>query len=278
MTLSYPTGIGGGLSDYVTFTPMRYRTNSGSGTQGSAPVDGGAQSVTLYMPNSTPQINNSQSWGKMNVPEGPIGAAVRGAAAAGANQIYDGSGIEGIKQKITQKLQSIDQQNSGEVFQQAGMNMLGSLTGLQPNQLLAFSRGKVYNPNVELLYDQPSFRPFNFNFDFVPKSASETLAMNNIIRNFKINSAPKDLNNGMFELPYIWQVRYHIGGGGENQFMNKFKPAACVNVGVQANQATDMHVSHASDGSPIQTSISLEFMEVEIITRKDHETAGGQGY
>ena len=140
------------------------------------------------------------------------------------------------------------------------------------------SRGKVYNPNVELLYDQPTFRSFSFQFDFVPKSAEETQAVNNIIKNFKMNSAPEDLQNGMFKLPYVWQVRYNIGGGGENQFMNKFKPAACTNVAVVANQGTDMHVSHASDGSPIQTSISLDFMEVEIITRKDHETAGGQGY
>ena len=275
MTLSYPTGIGGGLSDFVTFTPMEYRAQARGG---SAPVGSGAQSVTLYMPNSTPMIGNQQVWNSMTGFRGPLGAATRGVVSAAADQIYDGTGIDGVKEKITAGLKSIDQNKAGSIAQQAGMNLLGDLSSTSPNQLLAFSRGKVYNPNVELLYDQPSFRNFNFQFDFVPKSASETLAMNNIIRNFKLNSAPEDLQNGMFKVPYVWQVQYHVGGGGENQFMNKFKPAACTAVSVQANQGTDMHVSHAVDGSPIQTSISLEFMEVEIITRKDHVNAGGQGY
>ena len=275
MTLSYPTGIGGGLSDFVTFTPMEYRAQARGG---SAPVGSGAQGVTLYMPNSTPMIGNQQVWNSMTGFRGPMGAATRDVVSGAADQIYDGTGIDGVKEKITAGLKSIDQQKAGSIAQQAGMNLLGDLSSTSPNQLLAFSRGKVYNPNVELLYDQPSFRNFNFQFDFVPTSASESLAMNNIIRNFKMNSAPEDLQNGMFKVPYVWQVQYHVGGAGENQFMNKFKPAACTAVSVQANQGTDMHVSHAQDGSPIQTSISLEFMEVEIITRKDHVNAGGQGY
>jgi hypothetical protein len=230
------------------------------------------------MPNSTPAINNAQTWNSMTGFQGPIGELALRTAAGVVNQVYDGTGIEGMKSKLISGLNSIDKKAATGLVQQAAVNFVGGLTPASPNQLLALTRGKVYNPNVELLYEQPQFRPFSFNFDFVPKSASESLAMNNIIRNFKINSAPKDLDNGMFELPYIWQVQYHVGGSGENQFMNKFKPAACINVGVRANQGTDMHVSHAGDGSPIQTSISLEFMEVEIITRRDHENAGGQGF
>ena len=79
----------------------------------------------------------------------------------------------------------------------------------------------------------------------------------------------------MFEVPKVWQVRY-MSGAGENQFMNKFKPAACVSVQVVANQSTDMHVSF-ENGAPIQTTMSLSFKEIEIITRKDHENAA-QGF
>ena len=144
-----------------------------------------------------------------------------------------------------------------------------------PNQILALSRGQVYNPNVELLYQQPQFRQFSFNFDFVPKNPGDSIAMNNIILNFKKWSAPKDLQNGMFEVPYVWQIKYY-SNGQENSYMNKFKPAACMNVSVVANQATDMHVSHV-DGVPVQTSIGLFFKETDIILRDDHQ-AGTQGY
>ena len=164
---------------------------------------------------------------------------------------------------------------AGGVAKQAALQAMGQeILGGTPNQMLALSRGQVYNPNVELLYQQPQFRQFSFNFDFVPKNERDANAMNQIILNFKKWSAPKDLENGMFEVPYVWQVKYHTGSG-ENEFMNKFKPAACMNVSVVANQATDMHVSHV-DGAPVQTSLGLFFKETDIILRDDHTS--GQGY
>ncbi len=82
MTLSYPIGIGGGLSDFVTFTPMEYRSQASGG---SAPVGAGAQPVTLYMPNSTPTIGNQQQWGSMSGFSGPAGAIARDAAIIGVS-------------------------------------------------------------------------------------------------------------------------------------------------------------------------------------------------
>ena len=278
MTLSYPLDIGSGLSDFVTFTPMEYRAQSQGG---SAPVSGGAQGVTLYMPNSTPPVGNPQSWGPMTGFSGPMGAMFRDAAVTAASSIdrIGGDGtVSGYLESVKKDLAKVAQgTNFGEVGKQGAMNVVAGLTPATPNQLLALSRGKVYNPNVELLYEQPGFRNFTFHFDFLPKNPGEANVMNEIIRNFKSNSAPEDLENGMYKLPFVWQVKYHVGGGGENQFMNKFKPAACTAVAVQANQGTDMHVSHV-DGSPVQTTLTLDFMEVEIITRIDHQNAGGQGY
>ena len=57
MTLKYPMEAGGVDSDYVTFTPLKYRTNADQrkgGAGAAAPTESGAQSVILYMPNSTP--------------------------------------------------------------------------------------------------------------------------------------------------------------------------------------------------------------------------------
>ena len=65
--------------------------------------------------------------------------------------------------------------------------------------------------------------------------------------------------------------------GKENPNMNKFKKAACTNIQVQANAPTPMHVAHM-DGVPVITTMSLSFMECDIIIRQDHEEVGGQGY
>ena len=58
--------------------------------------------------------------------------------------------------------------------------------------------------------------------------------------------------------------------------MNKFKPAAMTNITVQANPTLDYHSTY-TDGTPIETAISLDFKEVELIVRQDHEE-GGQGF
>ena len=86
------------------------------------------------------------------------------------------------------------------------------------------------------------------------------------------------LETGMFELPYVWQVKYKTAGGQDNPNMNKFKKAACVGVTVAANPQTTMHVAH-EDGMPIETVMSLNFREVDIITRRDHQQGGrNQGF
>ena len=80
----------------------------------------------------------------------------------------------------------------------------------------------------------------------------------------------------MMNVPHVWKVIYKTGGV-DNPNMNKFKKMACTNVSVQANPQTAMHVAHP-DGMPIELVMSLGFREVDIITRKDHTDAGGQGF
>jgi len=283
MTLKYPEGAGGVDSDYVSFSPLKYRSNAAqrkdSAGTAAPPSDPAAQSVILYMPNSTPGMGNGNDWGKADF-AGPIGEAQKiGATAAGslASQFMGGSGISDMAQNISERAKSAmkDIKFKG-VGAQVGMRMLSGALAASPNQMLAMGAGKIFNPNVELLYTGPSMRTFAMSFDMIPKNETEARRINEIIMNFKKWSAPLDLKNGMFDIPYVWQVVYKTGQE-DNKNMNKFKKAACTNVQVQANSNTDMHVAHAG-GVPIVTSMSLSFMEVDIITREDHEAVGGQGY
>ena len=100
--------------------------------------------------------------------------------------------------------------------------------------------------------------------------------MNRIIMEFKKWSSPKD-NGAMFEVPCVWEVTY-MSGGAKNKMMNAFKRSVLHTITVQANTSSDMHVAFA-DGMPITTTISLQFQEVDIITRQDHASSGTlQGY
>ena len=282
MTLRYPTEVGGTAApDYVQFVPTEYRSNSANGFQGNrggagagAPGRPGAQAVILYMPNSTPGVGNSQQWGDVNF-IGPVGALVQNLGIQATN-VTQGS-VSGMVDRFTKGLTSIrDNTDVGGVMRQGMLSAIAPTLGANASQLMALSKGEVYNPNVELLYKMPGMRSFNFSFNFVPKNAAEARKVNEIIRNFKTWSAPAALESGMFEVPHVWQVKY-MTGGKENPNMNKFKKAACVGVTVQANPQTTMHVAH-EDGMPIETVMSLNFREVDIITRQDHRDAQGQGY
>jgi hypothetical protein len=282
MTLKYPMEAGGVDSDYVTFTPLKYRTNADQrkgGAGAAAPTESGAQSVILYMPNSTPGMGNGNDWGKAEF-AGPVGELQKGAAGAlGATLAgaIGGSGISDITQSFASRAKStLKDANFAGAGAQMVARKLSNHVSASPNQMLALGTGKVFNPNVELLYSAPSMRSFSMAFDMIPKNETEARRINEIIMNFKKWSSPSDLENGMFEIPHVWQVTY-MSGSSENKNMNRFKKAACTNVQVQANSSTSMHVAHEG-GVPIITSLTLNFMEVDIITREDHNDVGGQGY
>tara|TARA_R110002012_G_scaffold268633_1_gene452605 strand:- start:26 stop:880 length:855 start_codon:yes stop_codon:yes gene_type:complete len=284
MTLKYPAGAGAAGSDYVIFTPIKYRTNDAQRTDpgGAPPPDSDAQSVILYMPNSTPGMGNQNDWNKVDF-NGPIGDMRRqigsDTGATMAKFMANGGGgpelLEGAGELASNTIDKLKSNFKG-IGSQLGMQALGSVLAVTPNQMLAMGAGQVFNPNVELLYNAPQMRGFGMSFDMVPKDASEANVINQIIMNFKKWSSPEAIENGMMEIPYVWEVKY-MTGQSVNKNMNRFKKAACTNVQVQANSPTPMHVAHLG-GVPIVTSLQLTFTEVDIITRKDHTAVGGQGY
>lgn len=286
MTLSYPKQVNQGDNDYIMFSAHEYRTNraydgqSGANKGGAlGPKKQGSQTIVLYMPNSTPGVSQSNSWGEMRN-DGPLGMMKANMVSDVGNFVSNASG--NMKQMQQEGKALIDKQlkniksNAGGAAKQGVLHLLGQFAGMTPNQIMAVNKGQIYNPNIELLYESPKLRQFGFNFHLIPKNASETAEINNIIMEFKKWSAPKE-NGAMFEVPCVWQVTY-MSGAGKNLNMNAFKRAALVDIVVQANPSSDMHVSFA-DGMPITTSIQLMFQETDIITRDDHTSVGtNQGY
>ncbi len=271
--LKYPQELNEGQVDYVTFTPHEYRSNR-SGETG--PQTG--STIILYMPNSTPAVLNAQSYGAQTF-EGVIGTtgadiATRlagGIESAGFNMESANAGIDAIKKQFEEV-----KSNAGPLARQAGTRLLAQIYGRSPNNITVMQRGQIYNPNVELLYEAPNLRTFNFDFIFSPKSEDEASIVNNIIKEFKVWSSPEE-NGGMFKVPCVWEVTY-MTGSEQNKNMNAFKKAALTGVTVVHNQGTDMHTAFA-DGMPITTQIQLQFMEVDIILSDDHDSSGSlQGY
>ena len=251
--------------DYVTFKYIKWSNKPGPGP-------GAAGDIILYMPNSTPSISNNQDWGESKA-RGALGKMVRDFAVTATKGIDAMGDGEKVGQSIDKLKNDIGNglKNGGAALKQAGIQGVANIAGQQPNQLLALADGKIFNPNIELLYAGPKLRGFSFDYTFVPKTPAEAAEVGKIIKTFKIYSSPKQLENGMYEVPYTWQVSY-MTGGGLNKNMNCFKRAALTNIATQANPGLPMHASFI-DGMPVITQLQLTFMETEIVTRKDQEEA-----
>ena len=264
--LSYPKD---GIGDYVTFVHYPYKDR-----KKSAPPTGGG--IRLYMPNSTPQVSNSQGWGELSLP-GPAGQAILGAMNAAGQAINGVTGIgEGSISSVVESLKSTIEQGKSEsngIGAQILSGAAAQALGVSGNQFTSIAMGKIFNPNTELTYDGPAMRTFPMSFNFIPKSKEEAAEVLKIIREFKQYSAPGKVAQGMFEVPHVWQVQYY--SNGRTDVMNLFKPAALTSVTVQANPSSPYHQTF-EDGMPIETGLGLSFKEVELITRVDHEK--GQGY
>ena len=283
MSLRYPMNVNADDNDYILFSAHKYRTNNaytGQANPGGVSGPKQGQSIALYMPNSTPGISNGQNYGEMSN-AGPLGMLKADALSAVVGTVNGMSGnMEQMKTDASATIDSLKNKilsQGGAAAKQGVITAIAGAAGTNATQLMALNQGQIYNPNIELLYEGPKLRGFGFNFNFIPKTPAEANMVNRIIMEFKKWSSPKE-NGSMFEVPCVWEVTY-MSGGSKNKMMNAFKRSSLHNITVQANPSSDMHVAF-SDGMPITTSISLQFQEVDVITRQDHLTKSGtlQGY
>ena len=73
-------------------------------------------------------------------------------------------------------------------------NKLGA-TNLSASGLLSATSGVVFNPNLEVLYEGPDFRTFNFQFNLFTKSRADASAVFNIVETLRMASLPSASGN-----------------------------------------------------------------------------------
>jgi len=269
-TLVYPLQQNSG--DVVTFGHFEYKSNRAVNGKTFAARGWPAPlgQIKLYMPTTTPNVANDNGWGPISNP-GPIGEmfqdAARTVGAADVGQLAGG---------VASSAGNLFKNTPGVLHQEAVNMVADKLPGLSANNATQLGQGKIFNPNIELMYDGPRLRQFSMGFDFIPTSAKEAAVVNNIILEFKKwSSASSNKGGSMYSVPHLWKVQYYTKDNPN--LMNHFMPAALTKVSVQANSQSDMHATFI-DGFPISTSLSLEFHEADVILREDHVAVGGQGY
>ena len=161
---------------------------------------------------------------------------------------------------------------------------IGTIDTLAPGfKAILFGRsGKAVNNRLELIFSGLAKRSFTFNFKFLPKSYQEAKAVYNIIRRFKFHMLPEiagDVTTSRtFITPDVFDIKYMMSDGKENEYINKISTCVLENMNVKYGgdryQTFDPSMAEAGapDGMkapPVQTEMTLQFKELEIVTQNN---------
>ena len=220
-------------------------------------------SVILPMPGGL-RDNNAQDWGSGSLnPLQAVGAQLAMAAFKGGNE------VGGLLQNVANDVGSSDMEDTARTL------ITDQVVGAG-GQLIK-RQGALINPNVELLFNNPMLREFNFSFNLSPRNPKEAQTIRQIIRTFKQSSAPRRTIKGYFlRTPLIYQISYI-----NNAFnLNRFKE--CAMTSFQTDYTPNGNYSTFRDGTMTQYKISMTFQELDPVFNDDYDAldndeAGGIG-
>lgn len=149
-------------------------------------------------------------------------------------------------------------------------NKLGVNAGALGTILLK-GQGYAINPQLQMIYQGIDLRNFSLSFVFTPKSADDSQQIDAIIKMFKYHFSPslqagaQTSSDSMYLVPpSLFNVSFKINNN-ENKYLPKY--GDCVLKNIEVNYAPNGWASF-DDGAPVQTTLSLQFQEIQIVDRE----------
>ena len=276
--LRYPVDINTTQQDFLKLMMVEYEPRGlspQSGGLGIAPrgnLESGMSDTTAGGRNILSNIylaipdgikdDNIVDWGSDKVDPAKAAAA----ALAGG---FLGEGTEGVSKAVKDIAGGVQNQKEG-VKEAIKGSLTESITGVAA---LKREQGAILNNNLELLFNGPQLRNFNFTFNLSARSKEEGQSIMKIIRTLKQGMSPKKSNGFLFvKSPHTFFLAYYKGGTDRLQpYLNKFKECALTQLSV--NYAPAKYSTYV-DGVPTQYQVTMGFKELEPVFDDDY----GSGY
>lgn len=266
--MQYPATIAEG-QDVITFTALTYAVKeiqgfSFGGRERVGPGGGGGRSKgTVTLPiQSGIKDQNAAGWGQDEM--NPLQAM-----AAKSALDFVMSGDTSNVQKSAEQIQK----DTPDFQKGIGAAVVSSATGVK--SILARTEGKVVNPNLELLFQKPTLRPFSFQFKMSARNKEEAAEIVKIIRFFKQNMAPQkgggsggESANLFLKAPNTFQVHYLHRGKDEHPYIGRVKECAMLTFDV--DYTPDGNYSTYRDGFMTSYTISMSLKELEPVFYEDY--------
>jgi hypothetical protein len=251
--------VSGAVSQVINRDNIKSLVNSGDLTRGIRKITRTGQVIALYMPD-TLQFDYQQNYENLSL----SGAAGAGAAAAITEMQNSGklggAAIAGVMAAATAKIKDIAKGRVGD------LGTLGAFLSL----------GAVINPILEVIYQSPQFRTFQYDFIFYPRDEREAVEVQKIITSLQYHQAPefKEGSSGSLLIP---PSEFDIGfyyAGKKNE--NIPETGNCVLKSIQVNYAPNgfsayevpgQNATRGGTGMPVAIQMSLQFQETSYLTK-----------
>jgi hypothetical protein len=157
-------------------------------------------------------------------------------------------------------------QAGGILFKNAAKNITSAIQS-DVTRLALATQGLALNPLNQLLFDSIDFRSYQLAFTFTPYSQQEAEDVKKIITLFKEAALPKitDAAFGMFFIPPSTFSIDFLYNGKTNTGISRVTESVIDSIDV--NYAPNGWSAH-TDGAPVQTTLTMNFKEIELVDKK----------
>ena len=157
-----------------------------------------------------------------------------------------------------------------------GSGVVPGLSGLQ--EARGITTGEIISERMELAFKGINKRQFQYTFKMIPKSAAEADEIKNIIHLFKRNMLPEmtggDGSGRRMTIPNTFNIQY-MYNGADNNFLHKIGECVLENFSVSYGGEKYATYNPTANGAPpVETTITLAFKELDLVTRAGVEAEG----
>ena len=260
--LCYPVTLRRGNQDRLKITILDRDLRNSKRLSGKRRPAKSLGSVVLPVPGNLRDDN------KVDFKNGTLNplevAAAEVALTALLNPAATGSEVKSLFDRVVSEGGNLKQLTAA-LFTGRAINRTG-------NELLTRARGTVVNPNLELLFNGPTLRPFNFQFRLSPRDRGESIEIRKIIRMFKQSSAVRSTASNFFlRAPNTYKLQFFEGSStfsSDHAFLPKIKECALLGFGV--NYTPDGTFMSYENSSMVSYDVTFAFQEIDPITNEDY--------
>lgn len=173
-----------------------------------------------------------------------------------------------------------------------GIKLIDEAFNVKTEEIASGATRSTFNPHYALIFSGNDFRTYSFRYRFIAREKAESDTIRNIISTLKYYMSPGystlggsngGMNSNVFSYPALWDIKFlwhdisKIDISGQNKRpvssdMNPylFQPGLCAMTGLEVSYGTEENTSafFKESGAPVTVSVSMSFMETEVVTRE----------